>query len=153
MGRETISKSRVSPKNVKSRGNLKGICLLMFLIGCTSMSTQLFAQKKTVYVIPETAKIFYNGHEIGNGSYEIKFSRNEDFVMLKFEEPGYITRTLKLFKNNPKKESRIFISDRNTQNHNTKRRHQLSAHYSMLSHPNRIQTLTKNKRNFYGNKD
>jgi hypothetical protein len=61
------------------------------------------AQKKTVYVIPETAKIFYNGHEVGNGSYEIKFSRDEDFVMLKFEAPGYISRTVKLFKNNPKK--------------------------------------------------
>ncbi|HBO27451.1 hypothetical protein [Culturomica sp.] len=76
-----------------------------FLIGgiVLIMSQGVFAQKKTVYVIPETAKIFYNGHEVGNGSYQIKFSRNEDFVVLKFEAAGYISRTVKLFKNNPKK--------------------------------------------------
>lgn len=62
-----------------------------------------FAQKKTIYVVPETAKIFYNGAEVGNGSYEVKFNRNEDFVMLKFEAPGYIPKTVRLFKNNPKK--------------------------------------------------
>jgi len=61
------------------------------------------AQKKTVYVVPETAKIFYNGSEVGNGSYVVKFGRNDDFVLLKFEAPGYITRTVKLLKNNPKK--------------------------------------------------
>lgn len=61
-----------------------------------------FAQRKTVYVTPETAKIFYNGHEVGNGTYQIKFKNDEDFVVLKFEAPGYISRTVKLFKNNPK---------------------------------------------------
>ena len=68
-----------------------------------AMAQGAFAQKKTVYVIPETAKIFYNGHEVGNGSYQVKFSRDDDFVILKFEAPGYIARTVKLFKNNPKK--------------------------------------------------
>ncbi|KAA6302535.1 MAG: hypothetical protein EZS26_001367 [Candidatus Ordinivivax streblomastigis] len=78
--------------------------VLVVLIGFgISVNAQLFAEKKTIYVIPETAKIFYNGHEVGNGSYEIKFGRNEDFVMLKFEAPGYISRSIKLFKNNPKK--------------------------------------------------
>lgn len=61
------------------------------------------AQKKTVYVTPETAKIYYNGAEVGNGTYEVKFGRNEDFVILKFEAPGYISRTVRLYKNNPKK--------------------------------------------------
>jgi hypothetical protein len=80
---------------------MKKILMIVFaLIGFGIMAN---AQKKTVYVVPETAKIFYNGHEVGNGSYEIKFSRKEDFVMLKFEAPGYITKTVKLFKNNPKK--------------------------------------------------
>ena len=60
------------------------------------------AQRKTVYVTPETAKIYYNGHEVGNGTYQIKFGRDDDFVVLKFEAPGYISRTVKLFKDNPK---------------------------------------------------
>lgn len=76
----------------------------MLLAACLFCAVQpAAAQKKTVYVIPETAKIFYNGAEVGNGSYEVKFSRNEDFVVLKFEAPGYIKRTVRLFKNNPKK--------------------------------------------------
>jgi hypothetical protein len=82
----------------------KSILISVAVIGLSFYaSAQLLAQKKTVYVIPEAAKIYYNGHEVGNGSYEIKFSRNEDFVMLKFEAPGYIAKTVKLFKNNPKK--------------------------------------------------
>ena len=82
----------------------KSFFKIVLLIGLMGAMTQgVFAQTKTVYVIPETAKIFYNGHEVGNGSYEVKFSRKDDFVMLKFEAPGYISRTVKLFKNNPKK--------------------------------------------------
>ncbi len=61
------------------------------------------AKKKTVHVIPENAKIFMNGSEVATGTYDIKFNRNQDFVMLKFEAPGYIERTLKLFKNDPRK--------------------------------------------------
>ena len=64
---------------------------------------QLFGQKKVVHVIPETAKIFYNGSEVGNGSYTVKFGRFDEFVMLKFEAPGYITKQVRLFKNNPSK--------------------------------------------------
>lgn len=79
---------------------MKKILLLLLLV-LTSVAT--FSQVKTVYVVPETAKIYYNGHEVGNGSYEVRFKMKDDFVMLKFEAPGYITKTVKLFKNNPKK--------------------------------------------------
>ena len=68
----------------------------MFLSSCAIQKP-----KKTVYVIPENAKIFYNGHEVGNGTYDVVFDNDEDFAVLKFESPGYITRTVKLFKNNP----------------------------------------------------
>lgn len=83
---------------------LKTIFRTLFVGGLMLIASQsAFAHRKTIHVVPETAKIFYNGHEVGNGSYEVKFSRNEDFVNLKFEAPGYIPRTVKLFKNNPKK--------------------------------------------------
>lgn len=72
--------------------------LIMIAIAFTSCT----GVKKTVYVTPERAKIYYNGHEVGNGSYEVTFKNDEDFAVLKFEAPGYITRTVKLFKNNPK---------------------------------------------------
>ena len=76
-----------------------GLILIMFgLLSCRTVSSV----KKTVYVTPERAKIYYNGHEVGNGSYEVQFSKDEDFAVMKFEAPGYIPRTVKLFKNNPK---------------------------------------------------
>ncbi len=78
--------------------------LKTFLVGGFILlsSQAAFAQKKTIYVIPETAKIYVNGAEVSTGSYSIKFKK-EDFVMLKFEAPGYISRTVRLFKDNPKK--------------------------------------------------
>jgi len=62
-----------------------------------------FGNVKTIHVTPENAKIFYNGHEVGNGTYQIKFKKSDDFAVLKFEAPGYITKTVKVFKNNPNK--------------------------------------------------
>lgn len=73
--------------------------LLLFLVACTTAS----AQKKTIHVVPEEAKIFVDGNEVGNGSYTVKFNRNTDFFMLRFEHTGYITRHVKLMKNNPNK--------------------------------------------------
>ena len=100
-----VKKNAASPKSLTSRGNfLRKVCFAFFITIAMFATTQsVFAQKKTVHVIPETAKIFYNGHEVGNGSYEVKFGKHDDFVMLKFEAPGYMTKTVKLFKNNPKK--------------------------------------------------
>jgi hypothetical protein len=92
-GKTEVPKSR--------RNNLLAIFLLT-VFSVAGSATSALAQKKTVYVVPETAKIYYNGHEVATGSYEIKFGKKEDFVMLKFEAPGYITRSVKLFKNNPK---------------------------------------------------
>lgn len=78
--------------------------VVSILAGLLLWSVCAYAQsKKVVYVVPETAKIYYNGAEVGNGSYTVKFGRHDDFVNLKFEAPGYITKSVKLFKNNPKK--------------------------------------------------
>ena len=63
----------------------------------------VFAQTKTIYVTPEEAKIYYNGHEVGNGTYQIKFKRSDDFAIFKFEAPGYITKKVKVFRTNPNK--------------------------------------------------
>ena len=63
----------------------------------------VLSQTKKIHVIPDNAKIYVDGNEVGNGSYEIKFNRTTDFFMLKFECPGYITKQVKLMKNNPNK--------------------------------------------------
>lgn len=92
---------------------MKNKLILIFtsLLFLTSIPNIASAQRKKVFVIPENAKIFYNGQEVGNGSYDIKFSRNEDFVILKFEATGYITKTVKLFKNNPNKTVSYTLSE------------------------------------------
>lgn len=82
---------------------MKHTRFLVFILTFFCAIQVVNAQKKTIHVLPENAKIFYNGQEVGNGSYEIKFKRGDDFVVLRFEAPGYITRTVRLFRENPKK--------------------------------------------------
>lgn len=71
-----------------------------------AISMSMFAlgkNEKTIIVTPENAKIFINGQEVGNGSYTYKFDKKTDFIILKFEAPGYITRkNVRLLKDNPK---------------------------------------------------
>lgn len=66
-------------------------------------TTCVFAQTKTIHVTPDKAKIYVDGSEVGNGTYTLKFNRKTDFYVLQFEAPGYITKQVKLFKNNPNK--------------------------------------------------
>lgn len=77
--------------------------VLFFTVLMALMSQMVCAQTKTIHVTPDKAKIFVDGSEVGNGSYTVKFNRKTDFYILKFECPGYITKQVKLFKNNPNK--------------------------------------------------
>lgn len=75
---------------------------ILALLACAVVGISAFAgKKKTIVVEPETAKIFVNGSEVGSGSYTLDFDRKTDFYMLRFEAPGYLDRTVKLYKNNP----------------------------------------------------
>lgn len=60
------------------------------------------AKKITINVLPETAKIYVDGQMVGTGSYQVKFNKNTDFFIIKVEEVGYLTRTYRLLKSNPK---------------------------------------------------
>ncbi|MDE7334708.1 MAG: hypothetical protein K2N10_00155 [Muribaculaceae bacterium] len=84
---------------MKLSTGLRALALSVCAIGAISA----LAQKKTIIVQPETAKIFVNGSEVGTGAYTLKFNRNTDFFMLRFEAPGYLDRSVKLFKDNPNK--------------------------------------------------
>ena len=77
---------------------------ILFLALAVASTMAMSAKKnvKTIHVVPETATIYVNGNEVGNGSYTYKFDRHTDFIMLKFTAPGYITKTVKLMKDNPK---------------------------------------------------
>lgn len=75
----------------------------LFLSLAIASTMAMFAQQKTIHITPDKAKIYVDGQEVGNGTYSIKFNRKTDFYVLKFECPGYITKQVKLFKNNPNK--------------------------------------------------
>lgn len=60
------------------------------------------AKKITINVLPETAKIYVDGSLVATGNYQVKFDRNTDFYVIKVEAPGYITRSYRLLKSNPK---------------------------------------------------
>lgn len=79
--------------------SLRRIALML----CAVASLGAMAQKKTVIVEPDNAKIFVNGSEVASGTYTLKFDRNTDFFVLRFEAPGYLDRTVRLHKDNPQK--------------------------------------------------
>lgn len=79
------------------------ICVLLFMFGLIAGGIIVSAQKKTIHVIPDNAKIYVDGDEVGNGTYTVRFNAKTDFFMLKFECPGYITKQVKLLKTNPNK--------------------------------------------------
>lgn len=73
-------------------------CLLSIFV-----SLEVTAAKKiTINVIPETANIYIDGQMVGTGNYEVKFDKKADFYVVKIEAPGYLTRTYRLLKSNPK---------------------------------------------------
>ncbi len=78
----------------------KSILLLFILLGLsTSASAQLFGQRgaKTINVVPDNAKIILNGAEVGEGSYTLTMKK-QDYVMLRLTAPGYIDRTVRVYK-------------------------------------------------------
>lgn len=72
----------------------------MLLALCCQLSEA--AKKITINTIPETANIYIDGQMVSTGSYQVKFDRNTDFYVVKIEASGYITRTYRLRKDNPK---------------------------------------------------
>lgn len=78
------------------------IALLIFTI-CSCCSAWCFGAKKiTINTIPETASIHIDGQMVGTGTYQVKFDKNTDFFVVKIVAPGYITKTYRLRKDNPK---------------------------------------------------
>ena len=84
---------------------MKKLLFVILVMGfiLPKMAMAQFGNVKTIFVTPDNAKIFYNGHEVGSGTYQIKFKKNDDFAVLKFEAPGYITQKVKVFRSNPNK--------------------------------------------------
>ncbi len=81
---------------------MKQVITLLFLVISFGIFNVSAAKKITINVIPETANIYVDGQMVGTGRYQVKFDKNTDFYVIKLEAPGYITRTYRLLKDNPK---------------------------------------------------
>lgn len=82
--------------------NMKKTLFLVLLAVCLMGLDAAAAKKITINVIPETANIYIDGQFVGTGNYEVKFDKKADFYVVKVEAPGYLTRTYRLLKSNPK---------------------------------------------------
>ncbi|MDR3287040.1 MAG: PEGA domain-containing protein [Prevotellaceae bacterium] len=54
---------------------------------------------KKITVTPTEAKIYIDGNYVGDGAFSIKFGRKDDFFAVKLEHPGYVTKEVKIFRN------------------------------------------------------
>lgn len=77
----------------------KILSMITILVGLPIASQA--AKKVTIHTEPSNATIMIDGAVVGNGNYTVKFNRKTDFYMVKVSAPGYLTKTFRLFKNNP----------------------------------------------------
>ena len=86
---------------MKKRFFLVTIAVISFCVGANA---QLFGKKvKTINVIPDNAKIIIRGDEVAVGNYDLTMGRQDEYVLIKLEAPGYIEKTVKVYKNDSRK--------------------------------------------------
>lgn len=78
---------------MKNRILLVLTLMLLTLAG----NAQVFKKQKTIYVEPDNAIISIGGTEVGQGQYNLTIGK-QDFVVVKLSAPGYITKTVKIYK-------------------------------------------------------
>lgn len=73
---------------------------ILLIVLCLSISIfSSYAQKsKTINVIPDNASIMIGGIEVGSGTYDLRINK-QDYVILRMSAPGYIEKTVRIFKN------------------------------------------------------
>ena len=65
---------------------------------CFVLSTNAQSKKvKSINVIPDNARIIIAGSEVATGQYNLTMGK-ADFVLIKFSAPGYIDKTVRVFK-------------------------------------------------------
>lgn len=74
----------------------KVLLVLLAVLFCGTLN--LNAQKKSIKAIPDNAKIYVDGDYVADGSYIIKFGRDEDEIIVKVEATGYITKEYRVKK-------------------------------------------------------
>ncbi len=77
---------------------------LLTAVGVASfVCDDIQAKPGKIVTTPETAKIYIDGNYVGDGMYPIKFTKKEDFFMVKVEAPGYVSKQQKVYKYDTRK--------------------------------------------------
>ena len=78
----------------------KGIIILLAILLCGTVNVNAQRNKniKQIRTTPDNARIYIDGNYVGDGTYSLQFQRNEDFISVKVELPGYVTKEFNLYK-------------------------------------------------------
>jgi len=74
--------------------------LLSVLLTCTGIEAWA-AKRITIKTIPESAQIWIDGQLVGEGTYKVKFDKDNEFYVVSVKKPGYISKRFRLLKSNP----------------------------------------------------
>lgn len=80
---------------------LMALCAVFCLI--MAMPNEAQAKKIKIVTNPEIAKIYVDGNYVGDGVYYLKFTRKDDFFNVKVEAPGYVEKTIRIYKHDTRK--------------------------------------------------
>lgn len=90
----------------------KKVVFLAITAMLLSFSASAFGAKKiTVKTIPENATIFVDGQAVGEGSYTVKFEKDNELYIVTATAPGYMGKRFRLLKSNPQKSVVIRLNE------------------------------------------
>lgn len=78
--------------------------LALFSIILSAFTFQAWGAKTiTIKTIPEGAEIWIDGQHVGEGTYKVKFDKDNEFYVVTVRKAGYIGKRFRLLKSNPQK--------------------------------------------------
>lgn len=78
--------------------------LALFSIIMSAITMQAWGAKTiTIKTIPEDAGIWIDGQHVGEGTYKVKFDKDNEFYVVTVRKAGYIGKRFRLLKSNPQK--------------------------------------------------
>lgn len=77
--------------------------LLALVCALVLAPNEAHAKKIKLVVTPENAKIHIDGNYVGDGAYVLNFRRNDEFFSVKITAPGYVEKTMRVYKYDTRK--------------------------------------------------
>lgn len=74
------------------------VLLAIIFCGTINLNAQRNKNTKQIRTTPDNARIYIDGNYVGDGTYSLQFQKNEDFISVKVEAPGYVTKEFNLYK-------------------------------------------------------